>query len=432
MIKILNVINIIMNWNKDLSWFTDFKIIKIFITYIAVNLELMLIIYTLAFIIRLSVLSWYVNKKYRYLNNTKKFCRIYKKVFIIRNITNFTKSCRLSEVLKINLKKSEDLYDNIIKATQTNILFEIFMSIFEVSIIHIISIMITLIYYYSYKLNNIKIANFIRLDLVIDYIKTLPSFILLLILLLSFYYVSFKGKLKRALNKLNSELLKDSLDIHRKIVKNLRELIYISGGNINYAIINKNLIISSHIKSISPFIDFVEGDNVKWYDSKHEAFKSNNIKFNFKNISQIKYIVDIFKSDTFKDLSTTFWIIGAYSYKITGIYNFYDIGNFKNLSNKLNRYFFTEEGFNKFIKNPCRYNISEKIKTELPEEEFLDSINKDIIKEKQDFQYKLEYSIIIGLEMLIELSIYYKSMYDYLNPKSHKLNNIIQFITSRE
>ena len=57
MIKILNVINIIMNWNKDLSWFTDFKIIKIFITYIAVNLELMLIIYTLAFIIRLSVLS---------------------------------------------------------------------------------------------------------------------------------------------------------------------------------------------------------------------------------------------------------------------------------------------------------------------------------------------------------------------------------------
>ncbi|WP_416044807.1 hypothetical protein ACMXKO_02210 [Clostridium tyrobutyricum] len=238
--------------------------------------------------------------------------------------------------------------------------------------------------------------------------------------------------MKRALNKLNSELLKDSLDIHRKIVKNLRELIYISGGNINYAIINKNLIISSHIKSISPFIDFVEGDNVKWYDSKYKAFKSNDIKFNFKNISEIGYIVDIFKSDTFKDLSTTFWIIGAYSYKITGIYNFYDIGNFKNLSNKLNRYFFTEEGFNKFIKNPCRYNISEKIKTELPEEEFLDSINKDIIKEKQDFQYKLEYSIIIGLEMLIELSIYYKSMYDYLNPKSHKLNNIIQFITSRE
>lgn len=57
MIRIFNLLNIIMNWNKDLSWFTDFKIIKIFITYIAVNLELMLIIYTLAFIIRLSVLS---------------------------------------------------------------------------------------------------------------------------------------------------------------------------------------------------------------------------------------------------------------------------------------------------------------------------------------------------------------------------------------
>ncbi|MBV4450056.1 hypothetical protein KM792_10370, partial [Clostridium tyrobutyricum] len=191
-------------------------------------------------------------------------------------------------------------------------------------------------------------------------------------------------------------------------------------------------IISYHIKSISPFINVVEGDNVKWYNSKYEAFKSNNIKFNFKNISQIEYIVDIFKSDIFKDLSANFWTIGAYSYKMTGIYNFYDIGNFKNLSNKLNRYFFTEEGFNKFIKNPCRYNISERLKTELPEEEFLDSINKDIIKEKQDFQYKLEYSIIKGLEMLIELSIYYISMCDYLNIKSHKLNNIMQFITSRE
>ncbi len=123
MTNILNLMDIIMSWNKKLSWFTDFKIIKIFITYIAVNLELMLVIYTLASIIRLSVFSWYDNKKHKYLNNTKKFCKIYKRVFIIRNITNFIKSCTLSEILKSNLKKSEDLYDNIIKVTQTSISF---------------------------------------------------------------------------------------------------------------------------------------------------------------------------------------------------------------------------------------------------------------------------------------------------------------------
>jgi hypothetical protein len=265
----------------------------------------------------------------------------------------------------------------------------------------------------------------------------LPSVLVLLSVFITSIYIFRKNQLKEAVNKSHEEYLMGIINTHRELKKLISKIIFKGSKNINraleiidnhekhYAI--KDLIVRYRMENISRHISEINENEVKWDGISYKSYflnKDDIIPYGFSDIQEISIIInllnDLKKNDKYFELLKLCQLNKSV----------YHINSIVGLSeNDLNELLFTHKGIKNLIKEANEnFYLYEELNSELYKKEKTGVYGKEVLKEQSRFRKLIDDNIIKGIELLIELSKYEKSMIKILKQKPDNMGDLLKSI----
>jgi hypothetical protein len=276
-----------------------------------------------------------------------------------------------------------------------------------------------------------KFFEVITIESLLSFLSFLPAIIVILIVVFGCRYTSFKGRYARGASRVNQRVIEETLDIHRRLVEPVANIIDKGAKNIEYALRCRKSLIKSRINKISPYIKGIEDNKVIWvkesfYNNKSFYPKNSYI---FDNIEEIDDVVKIFEEAKNKNvLKEVFWI-KFYNTNTRGIRNLREIS--KKLEEKLRFNLFTPRTLENLLNDDRDEFNYKEIQVDIPVQD-KELLEKQIISDIKEFNQRLDTLIINGIEILVELGNYNKEVYRLLHFNSNRLSRTLSYWTDRE
>ena len=235
--------------------------------------------------------------------------------------------------------------------------------------------------------------------------KNLSPLITVILVVFIWYFISFKGIIRRTIAQANRKKMEDIIQQHRILTETIGMSLYSIASNIEYVIDCKELVVDLWIHSKFP--DYKNEKCMLQRDLNLESFC-------FKDIPELKYIVDIFgefNSNGNSGISRTF---ASYKYEFLTLMSKMSYFSLQRLNEKL----FTKQGMESMIvdyRHPCVEYSKEKI----------DEIRSNYLK-------YMPRRLVESLELLYAFYRYYDEMSKLLNIRSDKVGRVLRMLTDKE
>lgn len=235
--------------------------------------------------------------------------------------------------------------------------------------------------------------------------KNLSPLITVILVVFIWYFISFKGIIRRTIAQANRKKMEDIIQQHRILTETIGMSLYSIASNIEYVINCKELVVDLWIHS--KFLDYKNEKCMLQRDLNLESFC-------FKDIPELKNIVDIFgefNSNGNSGVSRTF---ASYKYEFLTLMSKMSYFSLQRLNEKL----FTKQGMKSMIAND-RYPCVEYSKEEIDEirSNYLEYVPRRIVE---------------SLELLYTFCRYYDEMSKLLNIRSDKVGRALRLLTGKE
>lgn len=254
------------------------------------------------------------------------------------------------------------------------IIFFYLQKLFPVKFSNIIIIYLIIEYYFKFDtskyLQNVELG---ELSSILNNITLLPSLIVLVIIIVSIFFISRNGVFKKAKSKVKVEEVENKIKFHKDNRILLNSLLFDGYKNIEHIIMKRNSLIEKVDQK-----DDITTLQFDWLNSIGEINELN------------KYIEDTEKSN--RDLFP--FAFGIYHISFWKLFNIY---NEKNRVNKLKAIFLTKEHMENVIKqrwiNPNNFEkiinnkILESVKTIIYIEKYLVIINRKLNKQHYIYSF---------------------------------------------
>lgn len=235
--------------------------------------------------------------------------------------------------------------------------------------------------------------------------KNLSPLITVILVVFIWYFISFKGIIRRTIAQANRKKMEDIIQQHRILTEVIGMSLYSIASNIEYVINCRELVADLWI--YSKFPDYKNEKCMLQRDLNLESFC-------FKDIPELKNIVDVFgefNSNGNSGISRTF---ASYKYEFLTLMSKMNYFSLQKLNEKL----FTKQGMESMIADD-RYPCVEHSKEEI------DEIRSNYLK-------YMPRRIVESLELLYTFWRYYDEMSKLLNVKSDKVGRALRLLTGKE
>lgn len=313
-------------------------------------------------------------------------------------------------------RQPKKMIDFIISATIVDLVRKIWSMIFKLPVIF--SSILTLIAHY--KIEIMQLALFQRMwgeraSLLWEHFTKLSAFVVAVLLIFIWYFVSSKGVIRRSIAQANRKKIEGVIEMHRKFPSIIVKVIKTGSENIEYIIKNRDLISDYWMVKRYPF--FLE----KGTDNKNiiNKYSTNFDEFLVKEIPEItecvKEIEELFSSGN----GSVARYVATYKYDLLVFYS--QIGLRK--AEYFEQIMFTKVGLERMI-NPKNRDKG------------VGRRGKDEVDIKQDLEffkrYVLNFYIIEGVEQIYLLYRYVIFLDKMLQVNSDKLDRTLRVLTGKE
>lgn len=235
--------------------------------------------------------------------------------------------------------------------------------------------------------------------------ENLSPLITVILVVFIWYFISFKGIIRRTIAQANRKKMEDIIQLHRILTETIEMSLYSIASNIEYVIEHKEPVVDLWI--YSKFPEYKNEKCILQRDMNLESFR-------FKDIPELKDIVDIFgefNSNGNSGVSRTF---ASYKYEFLIFMSKMSYFSLQGLNEKL----FTKQGMKSMIADD-RYPCVEYSKEEI------DKIRSDYLK-------NMPGRLVESLELLYTFCRYYDEMSKLLNIRSDKVGRVLRLLTGKE
>lgn len=423
--------SIIVDINKLILEYLNIQS-NIFSIYILTKLECLLLLLTIDII--LLVFYELNNKaynliKYKLLSKPYLLIYVYKLYLYIKYILNKIRPKFIHRSYKIDNKIYYHLY-------RENFLIGIakfFYSWINLkSITTYYAILVTFLYLdFPYVAIELFKLNESTKDLGINELAALASFVIVILIgVLSIYYNTVSGRIRRGIGRNNQKMLEQSIEYHRRLSSYLPTIIYKGTANLDYFIRNKYNFKKIVLNNISPCIDDVEDGEVLWKKNN----KYNPVNDYFRNIlDEIKEIDKLEK--LFNEINSAeclnFMRVIGYSEvgkSILNVFFLYSKDNFDSLRFKL----IVPNTIISLVKINRDEDFFQDIKKDKPSSEKLKYYEDQILEEINNFEFFYNTYLIEAIEILVEMTEYTKAISRSMSLRSYKYSRLFSTLTARE
>lgn len=273
---------------------------------------------------------------------------------------------------------------------------------FFISLPALIAILFTAISLEWFGINEIqnKWADFSNLEFdVWDAAKMLPPLTVVILVVFIWYFISFKGNIRRAIAQSNRKNMEDIIQKQRNLAQLIGDCLYPIALNLEYVINCQELLADLWIHSKFPNYE-AETFRLRKYDVK-EIPKLEIISQKF---NELKASGNWSSSKAFSSLKYEFLTLMVESC----IWN----------SKKLNEVFFTKESLQMIIDDA--------------KQPMFEYSKEEISKMREDYLAVIPGTVVGSLTLLYKLRRYYDKMDKLLSFKSDKVGRVLRMFTGKE
>lgn len=346
-------------------------------------------------------------------------------------IHNLTYSIRVKHYGRSNQEKDLGYY--IYKDSFITNIKELMKGIFNIKdISSMIAIMLTILFYYESEVGYLVSSDLqiVSKEDSILILTMIPVIITILGIIIGLRYIGLKGRIERGTNRLNQKIIEEILDIHRRLSRVLIIIVDKGAKNIENALKSRNLLIQGRLTEISPLIEDIEDNKVIW---KRKSLYKDFYKINmFEDIEEISQLDDLLQEAKQNGIYREMFWIGYYRKDMLGIkkHLYWDI---EGLKKRFQYDLFTPYTLKNLLKDDRDEIIYNEIQNQIPEDE--DNrryYENEILKDMEKFEKRIDNILINSIEMLVDLSLYHKSIYKLLHFNSNKLGRALAASVDKE
>lgn len=315
-------------------------------------------------------------------------------------------------------RRPKRMIDFIISATIFDLIRKIWSMIFKLPVIF--ASILTLIA--RYKIDIMQLVIFQRMwdekvSLLWEHFTKLSAFVVAVLLIFIWYFVSSKGVIRRSIAQANRKRIEDVIEMHRKLPSLIINVIKTGSENVEYIIKNRDLILDCWMVKRYPF--FLEkGTDKKFNINK---YSKKNDEFLVKEIPEInecvKEIEELFSSGN----ESIARYVATYKYDLLVFYSHIELRNVEYFEQIM----FTKVGLGRMI-NPKIHDQDKGIGHRGKDEE---GVKQDLEFFKR---YVLNFYIIEGIEQIYLLYRYVIFVDKMLQVDSDKLDRTLRVLTGKE
>ncbi|MDH2879780.1 hypothetical protein [Bacillus cytotoxicus] len=271
-----------------------------------------------------------------------------------------------------------------------------------------------------YKINIMQLVIFKQIwngkaSLLWEHFTKLSAFVVLVLIIFLWYFISSKGVVRRSIAQANRKKLEDVIQLHRKSFNPISNVIIKGSKNIEYIIKSRDLVLDYWMIKEYPYV--LE----KQYKQKFNTGKYPRDLDNFlvEEIPEINEVIEGFEellSPENKSISTYF---SRYRYDLLMLFNHMKFEKIDDFERKM----FTKVGLKDIIASK-NADFDERIEFRKDCEE--------IQKSQELFEYTFNYYIINGVELLYEMYRYILILDKTLQVDSDKLGRALRTFAGKE
>lgn len=401
MIVRLDVFHAIMKWNLKMSHENSIGLFFIYWLEIGIVLALWdLLMYEIY-----TYISSILDEKAEYLLQTN---RVRLTIWCVRLKYGMSK---VIFFLRLGWRKSGSLNNNIIwnnitRPTIKNTFLRICVSMIKLPAL--VALFLTTISLEWFEVRDILDTLNAFWDLEFDFwglAKNLSPLITVILVVFIWYFISFKGIIRRTIAQVNRKKMEDIIQQHRILTETIGMSLYSMASNIEYVINCRELVVDLWIHS-----KFPEYKNEKCILQRDLNLES----FCFNDIPELKNIADIFgkfNSNGNRGVSRTF---ASYKYEFLTL-----ISNMSYFSlQRLNEKLFTKQGMESMLADdgyPC-----------------VEYSKEEIDEKRSNYLEYMQRRLVESLELLYTFCRYHDEMSKLLNIKSDKVGRALRILTGKE
>ncbi|MCT4594184.1 MAG: hypothetical protein N4A57_07955 [Anaeromicrobium sp.] len=300
---------------------------------------------------------------------------------------------------------------------------------------NLIPFTLTIFIYFNGSLNELldKYFKFMsnKGNLLITVVSLLPAFVVILIIIIGWKYTSLSGRFQRGANRVNQNLIEKTLDIHRRLIKEILQIIDKGGSNLERCLKCIDLLKENRVKCISPLIENIEENKVIWKKTRYFGENNKNYYIQLNDIEEIDKMVKILKEAREKGIIDELFWIRFQNSNIIRIREYLWKEPDK-LADYLKRNLLTPIGLEGLYKKDTDEILYKEIQNSIPDEKIKEYIERKIIKDIQDFERGLNIIIVESIEMLVDMSCYHKAVYKLLHFNSYRFGRTLSYWADRE
>lgn len=262
-------------------------------------------------------------------------------------------------------------------------------------------------------------------------VNTLVPMIGFLVIFFSLRYARTNGEMIRAINRVHKQDMEEIVVFYSKLNNLLIDPIFKGLENINYAYMNKEMLVKTRIELINPYIVCTNDKYIISFGQNRSEFIEQEIFYDISEIAEIKELIYQIKS---KGLIYKVPIFLRRSKKLSGAYKIPLFSKDEDIDVILNNMFITKTSvkmlLDSYLINRSEFDrICNKDKIE---ESDLVELNELILREKENFSKRLDKMCINSLTDVVELAIYLKKSLSILRIDANKFDKIVNYIMDRE
>ena len=405
--------------------------------YLLIKFEIIitaLISYFVVKVIRDGVYYIYNKLKYKLVRRPRFLIEAYRMYIGIDGLLEFI----IYKILRVGVGISYErnltdyiLEDSILEKTKS-----ILVGIFRpTEITNLISFGTAVYICYNLPINEL-IPKYIEIEsrgksLFVSLLIYLPALIIILGIFVAWRYTGIKGRFIRGANRVNQRMIEDILDIHRRLIKLVLQIIDKGAENVDRITKCRDLLLTNRINEISPIIEDVQGNKVIWNNKFSGIWNNSRFNIELETIEEIEDIIEILKEAKEKNIIDELFWIRLYSRKMRGLKEFM-FRSPNEFGKYLRRELLTPYYVKKLYKKDTDEVLYEEIKDSIPSEKERVFIERDILDDIREFELMVDDKIISSVEILVEFGYYYNETYKLLHFNSNKFGRILEMITGRE